>query len=278
MENTAIPWTRHSGNFWVGCVKVNAACANCYMYRDMPRFGGDPRVVRRTGDANWQKFFKWDREAGEAGEMHSVFVNSWSDFCLPEADPWRADAWEVIRNTPNLRWLILTKRPERIAEFLPPDWGPKGFPNVAWGASVHDQESAAQMLGELLKVRARWLFCSYEPGLGGVVWEPWIWPDCVATREVHDRDHGDGMWCDERSLDWLIVGGESGSIEKARPFEEEWARSAISQCRAAGVPVFIKQMGTAWAHAHGAKDRKGEEPAEWPEDLRVREFPWKEAA
>lgn len=269
-ENTSIPWTRHSGNFWVGCVKVNAACTNCYMYRQMPGFGGDPRVARRTGDANWQKFFKWDTAAREAGEMHSVFVNSWSDFFLPEADPWRADAWEVIRNTMNLRYLILTKRPEEIAGRLPSDWGPQGFPNVAIGASIHDQPSAELMLTELLKVPARWHFASYEPGLARVDFRPHI----MQWGEFSERYKT--FW--RPPLDWLIVGGESGAKAKARHFDEQWARDAIAQCRAAGVAVFIKQMGTAWAHAHGAKDRKGEDPAEWPEDLRVREFPWEEAA
>lgn len=270
-ENTSIAWTRHSGNFWEGCTKVNAACANCYMYTGMKRWGKEPTVVRRTSDANWRKFFKWDRAARESGEIHSVFVNSWSDFCLPEADGWRPDAWEVIRNCVNLRWLILTKRPERIGQCLPPDWGAEGYSNVAWGASVHDQPSLEFMLPELLEVRAQWRFVSYEPGLGAADFSR-VPVSGGYVRPLH------GARPAYQQIDWLIVGGESGSIGKARPFEEEWARSAIAQCRAAGVPVFIKQMGSRWARSHGAKDRKGEDPEEWPEDLRVRELPWEEVA
>jgi protein gp37 len=182
----------------------------------------------------------------------------------------------------------------------PPDQGLKtidGFiaPNIWLGVSVEDQASADARIPLLLDTPAAIRFVSYEPALSPV--------DFTAIGKTHESDPGFSAltWTPDDEgplgdavLDWVIVGGESGP--GARPFDVAWARSAVEQCRAAGVPVFVKQLGARprtdtpsdlpeWSSArdrcsayrtvalHQIRDRKGGDPAEWPEDLRVREFP-----
>ena len=109
-ENTKIPWTDHSQNFWQGCHKVSPGCDHCYMEREKLRYGQEPGTVVRSSNATFYKPLIWDKPA-------KVFTCSWSDFFIEEADKgWRFDAWEVIRRTPHLTYQILTKRPERIKD------------------------------------------------------------------------------------------------------------------------------------------------------------------
>jgi hypothetical protein len=154
----------------------------------------------------------------------------------------------LIRDTPHLDWLLLTKRPGNARRMIPEMWAAgAGWPRNYWvGASVEDQERADERIPELLEVPAPVLFLSIEPLLG---------PIEFATLA---------------GVSWVIVGGESGP--KARPCDLGWIRSIIGQCRSAGVAPFVKQLG---GRPIGLRltDRKGGEPAEWPEDLRVREFP-----
>lgn len=313
-ENTSIAWCDHSVNFWVGCEKVNEGCRNCYMFAGMKRWGGNPAQLRQTGADYWQRIFVLDRKAGERGVRERVFANSWSDFFAEEADEWRPDAWEVIRNTPNLLWLLLTKRPENIWERLPSDWG-EGWGNVALGTSVHDQDSAKEFIPVILRVPARWRFVSAEPMLGHVDWRQWLFPYgcscgwgderglnycyscgwrgfladeyndvCPHCAEEIDLDNTACPECENHSengssygpnvshLTWIIFGFESGA--KARPGETKWIREGIRQCQEAGSAApFVKQLGRVWANEHGAKNKKGEEPAEWPKELQVRELP-----
>jgi protein gp37 len=152
------------------------------------------------------------------------------------------------------------------------------LPNVWLGVSVENQHFADERIPLLLQTPAAVRFISAEPLLGPVDLDQFVWPACIVTREQHDADHGGGMWCDERCLDWVIVGGESG--HGARSFDLAWARSIVSQCRAAGVPVFVKQLGArplfhdgGGRTSEGLRHPKGGDPTEWPEDLRVREFP-----
>src|SRR3990172_2238186 len=105
-EKTAIAWTDKTWNPWMGCHKVSAGCKACYMYRDMPRYGKDPTVVQRS-KTTFADPLKWPDPA-------KVFSCSWSDFWIEEADPWRTEAWSIIRRTPHLTYQILTKRPARI--------------------------------------------------------------------------------------------------------------------------------------------------------------------
>lgn len=146
------------------------------------------------------------------------------------------------------------------------------LPNVWIGVSVEDQQTADERIPILLQTPAAVRFVSYEPALGAVDLRAWIPP------------HTDGLCSHEHcgpppELDWLIVGGESGP--GARPCNVAWIRSVVQQCGAAGVPVFVKQLGARpveyccdGQHPNmELNDPKGGDPSEWPSDLRVREWP-----
>jgi protein gp37 len=160
-------------------------------------------------------------------------------------DLWIDRCFDVMAQTPQHVHMVLTKRAGRMADYLARHF-PEPLPNVWAGVSVENQEYADERLPDFRRVRAAVRFVSYEPALGPVNWSGW-----------------------EGFVDWLIIGGESGS--KARPFDSGWARQALDWCRTHGVAPFIKQMGSN--SDIKTTDWKGEDPAEWPEDLRVREFP-----
>lgn len=198
----------------------------------------------------------------------------------------------LIVDTPNLDWLLLTKRPEcytRAVMLGEQDALPR---NVWLGTSVEDQAAADMRIPQLLRIPASVRFLSVEPLLGPVDLEPWLHCDgfCPKSPEPDGAYHYDQ--CPIRSdgsgpkIDWVIVGGESGP--NARPCNVEWIRSIVRQSKAAGVPAFVKQLGSlAVEHIQvegfdheqlandggGFKHPKGGDMSEWPEDLRVREFP-----
>jgi protein gp37 len=211
-KNTGISWTDDSWNPWIGCRHVSLGCLNCYMFRRREQFGAKGSDIRRTSDKTFLQPLR--TEAGK-----KIFVCSWSDFFLPEADDWRDAAWNVIRSCDQLIFQILTKRPERILECLPEDWG-GGWPNVWFGVSVEDQRSADKRLPLLTEVECAVRFVSAEPLLGPVNLSAWL---------------------SEGFVDWLIVGGESGP--RAREMKKEWAMALRHQCVSFEVPFFFKQWG-----------------------------------
>ena len=231
-KNSNISWTDHTWNPWQGCKKVSAGCKNCYMFRDKARYGQDPEIVIRSKPATFNKPMTWKDPA-------MVFVCSWSDFFIEEADAWRDDAWEIIRNSPQLIFQILTKRPERIIEHLPFGWG-DGYPNVWMGVTAENQEMADLRIPILLGVPAVKRFLSCEPMLGPIHLAQHFW-----TSGIH----------------WVIVGGESGP--ECREMNKHWAGVTRIQCEEAGVPFFMKQM---------SGNTKAEREA-IPEDLMIRRFP-----
>ena len=111
----AISWTEATWNPWMGCTKVSEGCDNCYMFREQRQYGNDPEVVRRSKT----KF----RFPLTLKEPSLIFTCSWSDWFHVDADPWRDEAWEIVRATPQHTYQILTKRPGRILRHLPADWG-----------------------------------------------------------------------------------------------------------------------------------------------------------
>lgn len=245
-DHSAIEWTTHTWNPWQGCTKVSPACAHCYMYRDKRRFGQDPTVVTRSSRATFRKpLAKLQDGSWRWAPGARVFTCSWSDWFHPDADHWRPDAWDVIRQRPDLRFLILTKRPERITMHLPADWD-DGWPQVGLGVTVEDQRRALERLPHLLAARAAWHFLSVEPLLGALDVS-----DVLATRvpgrpELLYGFRGATRYYHDRRLDWLIVGGESGP--HARPTHPDWVRALRDQAQAAGVPFLFKQWGE-WAPA-----------------------------
>lgn len=253
MAETTIEWCDYTFNGWEGCQKVGLGCDNCYAEARNIRFTGGtnwgpgaPR--RRTSAANWRKPIQWNRMAEGAVRRPRVFCSSLADVFDNAVDPqWRADLFELIRATPNLDWLLLTKRPGNIAKMLPSDWG-KGWVHVWIGCTIVNQEEADRDIPKLLAVPAAVRFLSMEPLLGPVDIDEWLHDsDCADTRKLY-RQHGDRPLChcgerpvNEERIDWVIVGGESGP--RARPMHPDWARQIRDQCEAAGVPFHFKQWG-----------------------------------
>lgn len=283
-----IEWTDHTFNPWWGCTKVSPGCDHCYAETQARRWGtkwGTDAERRTFGADHWAEPLAWNAAAEREGKRRRVFCASMADLFEPDAPAGElARLWALIRVTPWLDWQLLTKRPQFIAKNLPDDWG-AGYPNVWLGTSVESQDYAWR-IEKLLAVPAVVRFLSCEPLLGPLDFslvthgEDW--------REVQALDPRPGL-----GLHWVIFGGESGP--GARPLDVAWIRDGVAQCRAAGVPVFVKQLGAKPYEEHGPPaaveiarrtgagpvvaffprlaDRKGGDMAEWPADLQVREFP-----
>lgn len=235
-ETTGIAWTQKTWNPWQGCHKVSPGCKNCYMFSEKKRYGQNPDVVVRSKNPTFSAPLKWN-------DPSFVFTCSWSDWLVEEADPWRHEACDVIRRTPHT-YQALTKRIERAAEH----WEP--LPNAWLGVSVEDRRYGLPRIDKLREIPAALRFLSIEPQL---------------------EDLGE---LNLEGIGWVIVGGESGHA--ARTFQIEWAWSIVEQCRAAGVPCFVKQLGARPSFGGDLvkiADHKGSDPEEWPEDLRVQQVP-----
>lgn len=354
--NTAIQWTDATWNVVVGCTKVSPGCRECYAKDLHDKRHAAYKAGKRVPLQYAEPFEKVQlmperlREPLSWQKPRRVFVNSVSDL-FHEDVPFGfvMRVLDVMARTPQHTYQILTKRPERMAEFFgrwgdlagedfepklvrgpdearkahpsgrgqlfadmlgsmgePPagcayptfDWmegmigWPTVFHNIHLGFSAESQECfdrRAVLMAPLM--RAGWtVFVSAEPLLGPLVVQGW--DGTVQRNWLHGPD-GPG-------IRWLIAGGESGT--DARTCRVEWLRSLRDQCRGAGVAFFCKQLGSnatstlpdgeTWPghdgptsrvqfsgdgfgnyRVSGLKDRKGGTPDEWPEDLRVREFP-----
>jgi protein gp37 len=254
MENTNIEWTDHTFNPWMGCTKVSPGCDHCYAERDMDhrlhRVQWGPQGERvRTVASNWRKPVQWNAAAAaflaEHGRRQRVFCASLADVFDNKVDPaWRADLLALIDSTPNLDWLLLTKRVGNVATMLPAGWL-EAHPNVWLGASIVNQEEADRDIPKLLRLPARVRFLSMEPLLG---------PVDLFSVQTGELLHTSGNEYNPGSLDWIIVGGESGP--EARPMAPAWARSLRDQCEAAGVPFLFKQWGEWGPYDRGRTDAK----------------------
>ena len=217
-QDSKIEWTDHTWNPWVGCTKVAPACDHCYAEgwskrSGLVEWGGDRR---RTSAQNWKQPLKWNRDAQAAGKPATVFCLSLGDIWDNQIDPaWRRDAFAVMRDTPWLVYLLLSKRIGNAVKMCP-----DGLPrNAVIGATMVNQEEWDRDAPKLSDAQARLSavlsFASIEPMLG----------------PMNIRQH---------MPDWIICGGESGP--GARHMEEGWAASIMRQAVVAGVPFFMKQM------------------------------------
>lgn len=260
-ETTEIAWCDATFNPWRGCTKVSPGCTNCYaeaMSHRNPKVLGEwgpngARVI--ASEPYWRQPLKWDREARAAGERRRVFCASLADVFeeRPELIVPRQRLFQLIGRTPNLDWLLLTKRPEVAVENWPlwaGYWASSRdaetiqkvgetfiLPNVWLGVSVEDQARADERIPLLLQVPAAVRFLSVEPLLGPIDLSECLglnvrcspFPDSSGNVDIPSGSF----------VDWVIVGGESG--HDARPCRVEWVRSIVDQCRAAGAPCFVKQ-------------------------------------
>lgn len=232
-------------NPWIGCTKVSPGCQHCYAEAYARRYGKaewGPHAQRvRTSDAYWRKPLTWNRKAEQEGRRAKVFCASLADVFEDKAvlDAWRYDLFLLIEQTPNLDWLLLTKRPENVATIIERHYrqGVGSFfernPHVWVGTSVENQEQADKRIPELLEVPAKVRFLSMEPLLGPVDLSWGLMPQFAADDFRHEP------W--RNGVEWVIVGGESGP--HARPMRESWVLSIAGQCKAAEVPFFFKQWG-----------------------------------
>lgn len=253
-ETTPIEWCDSTWSPWEGCTKVSPGCDNCYAagmnhwLRKGENWGpGAPR--RLYGDEHWDKPVRWQRAAGKFDTLHQrrrrVFPSVCDIFDNDANAVERARFWGLVRLTPSIDWLVLTKRIGNAGCMLPADWG-DGYSNVWLGATVVNQAEADRDIPKLLAMPARVRFLSIEPMLG-----PIDLTDITLRRGTGDEEHFDALHFDgdaedepelgTATLDWVICGGESGP--KARPMHPDWARSLRDQCAAAGVPFLFKQWG-----------------------------------
>lgn len=244
-ENSKIEWCDHSWNPWIGCSKVSPACDFCYAEELMDtRYGrvewGGDRV--RTAASTWAQPLKWDRQAAAAGKIATVFCLSLGDIWDKDVEPlWRRDAFAVMERTPNLLYLLLSKRIGNARKMCDPGACNPCLPrNAALGATMVNQDEWDRDLPKLLEagesLGAAFAFASVEPMLGPIV-------------------------MDDACPDWVICGGESGRF--ARDMPEWWAGTLRDQTQRRGKAFFMKQM-----------TRK----APIPPHLMVRQFPERIAA
>jgi protein gp37 len=266
MENTGISWAHNTQNFWVGCDKIAPECAKCYISRDLRKQGREAwgkLYLTQT----WSDPFRWQSGAARAENYRRVFTCSLSDFFHAKADGWRDRAWAVMKYTPNLVWLVLTKRPERIEKRLPADWP---YPNVWLGVSTACKQTLIKM-DTLRKIpvhdqAVRWI--SSEPLLEDI------------SQEINLDGFG-----------WVVTGGESGSGDEyqwdsaadwrnefttggRRTMRLEWARNLRDVTKNAGLPFMFKQV-THPLPGYGA-DALGRIWHEYPNPPKVPDsWPWK---
>lgn len=247
-KDSNIAWTHHTFNPWWGCEKVSEACAHCYAESWAKRTGfpnlwsGERRFF---SDKHWREPLKWNAEAEKLGVRYRVFCASMADVFdnHPAVTSARMNLWELIRGTPNLDWLLLTKRIGNVERMVPGSWLLE-FPRNVWlGISVIDQNEFDRDVPKLRKLNPRVRFLSVEPMLGLI--EPWR----VRLEGIH----------------WVICGGESGS--HARDLDANLPRKLLGHCRQAQVPFFFKQGSQAnWGPAFDMMES-------FPADLQVREYP-----
>ncbi len=306
--STDIGWTNSTWNIVSGCDEVSLGCDRCYAKTFTERWRGTSGHYFENGfDVTLRPLrmglpFRWRKP-------RRIFVTSLGDLFHDKVpDDFVVDVFAVITLTPQHAYQLLTKRHARMRSLLsrPEFWYRVGrqarhfgyeydnaanffadgrniydtsvwdelryLPNVHLGVSAEDQHWADIRIPALMETPAAVRFISAEPLIG-----PLNIAEYLTAGGCHTFPDGEAFpsICLSPScgtcINWLIAGGESDS--GARPMDLGWVRNIRDQCADAGVPLFVKQMGSVWARENRASDRKGATPAEWPEDLRIQQFP-----
>ena len=208
-------------NPWHGCHKISAGCQHCYVYREDAAFG-TPDVsyeVRQTSSFNLP--IRLDRQKNRKFPAGTEFALCFtSDFLIEEADGWRDEIWDIIRQREDCRFFFFTKRIDRLARCLPADWG-NGYDHVAIGCTVENQERADARMPVFLSLPIRHRLVIVAPML-----------EAVDLRS----------YLDPALIEEVSVGGESGKY--GRPLNFDWVLDLHGQCRDAHIPFTFHQTGT----------------------------------
>lgn len=310
MGKTSIEWTDKVWNPTRGCSRVSEGCRECYAERQAARFANAPKidyaaeigervvspggifhgfVTRVNGHPAWTGKVELI-ESKLTEPLHwkkpcRIFVNSMSDLFHERLSFEDIDRVFTVMVAANWHtYQILTKRADRMREYFRsgrhdrgngPDRAEYHLGERIWlGVSVEDQQRADERIALLLETPAAVRFVSYEPALGPVdFFHIGAGGQYTGNALGAAGQSGPPIFRGQK-LDWIICGGESGP--DARPFDLAWARSARDQCRAASVSFFFKQAGSKPLLDNERlrlHDSQGGDPSEWPEDLRIREFP-----
>lgn len=213
IESKSMMW-----NLWHGCHKVSAGCSHCYVYRGDAKREVDSSNVAKTKsfDLPVRKKRNGDFKLPSGTLVYTCFT---SDFLVADADPWRAEAWQMMRLRSDLNFLMITKRIERLLECLPEDWG-EGYENVTICCTIENQDRADFRLPiyKDAPIKHKVLIC--EPLL----------------ERIDLRPYDIGSWIEQ-----VVVGGESGL--EARPCSFEWVMELHDYCVNNGVSFWFKQTG-----------------------------------
>ncbi len=296
-DKTGIAWTNATWNPVTGCTKVSQGCKHCYAEREWGRLSANPKATTYYGreftdiqchpDRLTEGPIRWRKP-------RMIFVNSMSDL-FHEKVPFEFidEVFEVINCSPMHTFQILTKRPERMLEYFQRSeiaWAVDDGPldNVWLGVSVEDQVTADERIPLLLQTPAAVRWVSAEPLLNKIdlthlELDPFNYYNALT---------GDTIMLDrtiipmENTLSWVVAGGESGNA--ARALDARFLYALVSQCKDAGTPIFVKQLGYRFMDLDNAfygagiqtvdgkakmVNRAGADLNEWPEGLRVREWP-----
>ena len=299
MSKTGIPYLDEVLNVTSGCTKISEGCANCWASDLHRRFHGQPYDVNcpiKMHPKRLEEALHW-RKPRRAGVC---FTSDLFHDQVP--DEFIDKVFAVMALTPQHTYMLLTKRPERMRAYLK-EAAPRidqqvlndcedrctgtdayvlsyrwPLPNVWLGVSAESQARADERIPLLLDTPAAHRWVSLEPMLGPIGISRWL-----TDRHIYADDPFHYPIPDDRGLDWVVIGGESGP--KARPCDLEWIRDVRDQCKAAGTPCYVRQTGSGYASMLSCslalqgvpKDRwpdsKGEDIVFWPPDLRVREWP-----
>ena len=247
----SIQWTDETWNPVTGCSKVSAGCKNCYAEKMAER-------LQKMGQPNYKDGFAVRTHPHMLGKPlnwkrpRRIFVNSMSDlFHEDVSEEFIGEVFDTMHAANWHQYQVLTKRPERMLAWVLEQYEGAPVGEHIWlGTSVEDARFLHR-IETLNKIPALIRFVSFEPLIGPIEHRKAFGPLC--------------------GINWIIIGGESGP--GARPMEHHWVDFLIDAGANAGCAVFVKQMGSVWARENGAKHPKGGNPDEWPEALRVREFP-----
>lgn len=208
-------------NPWHGCKKVSEGCQNCYMFALDSHRGQDGSIIYKTNNFDYP--LQTDKNGNlkvRPGQMLRVCMTS--DFFLEEADEWRNEAWQIIRQRPDVKFFLLTKRPERIEQYLPSDWE-DGYENVIINATCENQKRADERLPLLLNLKAKHLGIMCAPLIGNINIEKYL---------------------ESGRLEQVIAGGEN--YNNPRPCHYEWAENLSKQCRKYDIPFTFIECGSVF--------------------------------